>query len=193
MIYKLDDFDLEKENKPKLLLHSCCGPCSTSVIKRLIDYFDVTVLFYNPNIDTRLEFNKRLLAQQTVINHYNVNLITVDYNHNQYLEFVKGLEKEKEGGARCEKCFELRLNKTFEVAKEEGFDYVTTTLSVSPHKNSKLINEIGFRLSEQYGIGFVESDFKKKDGFLLSTKLSKELNLYRQNYCGCEFAKDHLM
>lgn len=223
-----------KELKPKkkMLLHSCCGPCSTYVISALLKDYDITVFFYNPNFDTSQEYERRIIAQKKVIDEINNNAINFIGNYSDlnkdfeiykkfselkndtqnaeiielqqvkfidglyepsiYLNAIKGLEKEKEGGKRCEECFRLRLTESVKVAKEKGFDIFTTTLSVSPYKNSKLINKIGSEISKEYGIEYLESNFKKKNGYLISTKMSDELELYRQNYCGCAFAKEHL-
>lgn len=178
------------ENKPKLLLHSCCGPCSTAVLERLASYFHITLLYYNPNIYPEDEYLLRLKTQIEVINKcgYDISLLEGEYIHEEYLAFIKGLEEEKEGGKRCEACFKLRLEKTAELAKRESFDYFTTTLTVSPHKNSPLINAIGKEISQKYGVKYLFSDFKKKEGYKRSTQLSKEYGIYRQNYCGCEFS-----
>lgn len=183
--------------KPSILLHSCCAPCSSSVLERLKQHFFVTVFYYNPNIDLEEEFLKRQEEEIRLIKSFNetdpknqIKIITTSHQSADYLNFVCGLENEKEGGARCEKCFLLRLEKTAEKAKELGFDYFSTTLSVSPLKNSQKINEIGTSLSKKYGIKFLVADFKKQDGFKRSIELSKKYNLYRQNYCGCKFSKN---
>ena len=175
--------------KQKLLLHSCCAPCSTACIERLIDYFDITIFYYNPNIDTLEEFNLRATEQVRYSKSLGIDCIVADYDKQSFLSQAKGLENEREGGARCEKCFNLRLEKTALKCKELGYDYFATTLTVSPLKNAKLINEIGFNLEKSLGIKYLPSDFKKQNGYLNSIRLSKENNLYRQNYCGCEFSK----
>ncbi len=175
--------------KKKLLLHSCCAPCSTACIERLIDYFDITIFYYNPNIDTLEEFNLRATEQVRYSKSLGIDCIVADYDKQSFLSKAKGLEKELEGGARCEKCFNLRLEKTALKCKELGYDYFATTLTVSPLKNAKLINEIGFNLEKSLGVKYLPSDFKKQNGYLNSIRLSKENNLYRQNYCGCEFSK----
>lgn len=174
----------------KMLLHSCCGPCSSSVLERLICDYDVTVVYYNPNIYPQEEYEKRKAEQIKLLNlaYPNVKFLDCDYNQKEYFDFVCGLENEKEGGARCTKCFELRLSFTAKKAKELDFDCFTTTLSVSPYKNSKLLNEIGNKLSSQIGIEYIEADFKKKNGYLRSIELSKKYNIYRQHYCGCKFS-----
>ncbi len=183
--------------KPKLLLHSCCGPCSTAVVERLTDEFDVTVFFYNPCITDEAEYQLRLKAQLEFIckfNQENTGSIKVyfkegSYRPTEFFNSVKGLEDEPEGGARCRVCFRQRLEKTAETAGLSGYDYFATTLTVSPHKNYKLISEIGRELALRYGLTFVDRDFKKKDGFKRSIELSKKYDLYRQNYCGCEYSK----
>lgn len=171
----------------KLLLHSCCAPCSTAVIERLKDDFDITIFYYNPNIQPREEYEKRLSEQKRLLGILKIPFIEGEYEEIAFEKISCGLENVKEGGARCYKCFEMRLGKTFEVAKEKGFDMFATTLSVSPMKNAKWINEIGQRL-ETDNLLFLESDFKKKDGYKRSIELSKQFNLYRQHYCGCLFS-----
>ena len=175
--------------KKKLLLHSCCAPCSTACIDRLIDYFGITIYYYNPNIDTLDEFNLRATEQIRYAESLGLKCIVADYDKKSFLSESWGLENESEGGARCEKCFSLRLEKTALMCKELGYDYFATTLTVSPLKNAKLINEIGFSLEQSLGALYLPSDFKKQNGYLDSIRLSKENNLYRQNYCGCEFSK----
>lgn len=177
--------------KKKLLLHSCCGPCSTSVIERLKEDYNLTIFYYNPNIYPQEEYKKRLATQKEYLTKSKQNIVVIDGTYADNPLFEKefsGLENCLEGGARCEKCLYLRIKKTAEYAKNNGFDVFTTTLSVSPHKNAKLINELGEKFSKEYNIEFLESDFKKKDGFLISTKLSKQYNLYRQQYCGCKYS-----
>ncbi len=181
---KLKEIEITKV-KPKLLLHSCCGPCSSYCLSYLNKYFDISILYYNPNIDTLSEFNKRLDYQKKIIDclGYNIPIIVPEYNHNSYLEYIKGFENEKEGSKRCYLCYKERLCKLIEYSND--FDYVTTTLSVSPYKNSNWINEIGLRLSNKY----MYSNFKLNDGYKASIELSKKYNLYRQEYCGCEFSR----
>lgn len=176
----------------KLLIHSCCAPCSTACLERLKGVFDITVLYYNPNIDTELEFNKRLLEQRRFCDEFGIKVIDLGYRKDEFLGEVIGLENEKEGGRRCEKCFYLRLKKTACYAKENGYDLFMTTLTVSPLKNATLINNIGREVAEEVGVNYLESDFKKKDGYKRSIELSTEYSLYRQNYCGCEFSKPQL-
>ena len=171
--------------KPSLLLHSCCAVCASSVLERLADNFDVTVFYYNPNIMPIGEYEKRLNEQKRYCKAWNINMIIGEYDNPRFLEYVKGLENEPEGGARCRKCFELRLDKTAEFAKAGSFSYFCTTLTVSPHKNSDLINIVGNEIGEKYNIKFLPSDFKKREGFKRSMTLANEFGLYKQNYCGC--------
>ena len=175
--------------KPKLLLHSCCGPCSTTVIERLKDHFDITIIYYNPNIEPYEEYLIRKEEQIKVINHYGLNIMDCDYDNELFHEMSKGLENVPERGIRCHKCYRLRLNYTCKKAKENNFEYFGTTLTVSPHKLSNVINEIGLELSNANNIKYLVSDFKKQNGYKRSIELSKEYNLYRQNYCGCIFSK----
>lgn len=178
-------------NKPRLALHSCCGPCSTYVLEYLTQYFDVTLFFYNPNIHPENEYKKRLDEQKKVCALFSVEVVECDYDVNTFFEKTKGLEDAIEGGERCTVCFELRLSHTIEKAVNLGsFDYVATTLTVSPHKNAPLINEIGERLVTDKNIKWLPSDFKKKNGYLRSIQLSKEHGIYRQDYCGCIYSKN---
>lgn len=184
------------DGKKSLLLHSCCGPCSTQVISFLNPYFDITVLYYNPNIEPYEEYLKRKNEQIKFINEFKgvnrVNFLDCDYDNETYLNACIGLENEKEGGSRCSVCFNLRLKKCAELAKENNFDYFGTTLTVSPHKNSQVINEIGLKISDNLHIPFLVGDFKKDNGYLKSIEYSKEYNLYRQDYCGCHFSNWHI-
>ena len=181
------------KEKKTLLLHACCAPCSSYVIEYLSNYFDITILFYNPNINNDIEYNKRLQELERFVKEFKTNnpvkVISLGYNHDEYLQTVLGLEEEKDGGSRCLKCYRLRIEKTFEYAKQYNFDYVTTTLTISPLKNSQVINKIGSELENIYHINYLYSDFKKKEGYKRSIVLSHEYNLYRQDYCGCEFSK----
>ena len=174
------------DGKKKLLLHSCCAPCSSYVISYLKDYFDITVLYYNPNIEPISEYNKRKEEQIRLCNIFNIKVLDCDYDNVIFHKVVAGFENEKEGGNRCFKCYELRLRKTASLAK--NYDYFGTTLTVSPFKNSKKLNEIGLILEQEYGIKYLVSDFKKKEGYKQSIKLSKEYNLYRQDFCGCIYS-----
>ena len=177
--------------KKKLLLHSCCGPCSTSVIEKLKDEYDITIYYYNPNIFPQEEYLKRLDEQKRYIKESCQDIKVVDgtYDDNvKYEDYVKGFENCPEGGDRCKLCFEFRLRQVATYAKENNFELFGTTLSVSPHKNAKLINEIGLKLQGEYGIEYLVADFKKQDGYLKSIQISKKFNLYRQQYCGCKFS-----
>lgn len=182
--------DLKKTGqKPKLLLHACCAPCSSSCIERLKEYFDLTVYFYNPNMDSREEYSLRASEQKKLCEWFAVPLILEDYLNEDFLSIAHGLENEKEGGARCKKCFSLRLKKCADYAKANGFEYFTTSLTVSPLKDVERLNVIGKSVGESVGVKFLPSDFKKKNGYARSIELSRELNLYRQNYCGCVYSK----
>ena len=167
---------------PTVLLHSCCAPCSSQVLARLSDYFLVTVLYYNPNIEPFSEYEKRKEEQKRFIETFP--------SKNKCI--AKGLEDAPEGGERCHKCYNLRLEKTAILAKENGFDYFCTTLTVSPFKNSRILNEIGSNLEKLYDVKYLYSDFKKEDGYKKSIEYSKKYNLYRQNYCGCIYSKNNL-
>lgn len=182
-------------DKPRILLHSCCAPCSTAVIERLKDNYEIVILYYNPNIYPEEEYLKRKNEEIKYINHLNetdkdikISMLDADYESEKFYEATKGYENEREGGARCAICFKLRLEKTAKLAKENGFDLFGTTLTVSPHKNAELINSIGLAIERETGVKFLVSNFKKQDGYKLSIELSKQNNIYRQNYCGCEFA-----
>lgn len=175
------------DGKKKLLLHSCCAPCSSYCITYLKDYFDITILYYNPNIEPIEEYNKRKNEQIKLCKLFNINVMDCDYDNLVYHDCIKGLENEPEGGKRCHKCYELRLRKTASMAR--GFDYFGTTLTISPLKNSKIINEIGIDLEKEYKVKYLLSDFKKKEGYKKSILLSKKYNLYRQNFCGCIYSK----
>ncbi|RII35254.1 hypothetical protein D2A34_08590 [Clostridium chromiireducens] len=185
--------NLVKEEKvPTLLLHSCCAPCSSYVLEYLSQYFSITIFFYNPNIYPLEEFSRRVAEQKGLISELKVKheimFIEGRYDTENFYKISKGLEQEKEGGARCFKCYELRLKEAALIASEKSYDYFTTTLSISPHKNAQKLNEIGKILSEEYGVKYLYSDFKKKEGYKRSIELSKEYNLYRQDYCGCVFS-----
>ncbi len=180
--------------KKNLLLHSCCAPCSSSVISRLKDYFNITILYYNPNIEPIEEYEKRKQEQIRFLKEFapEISILNIDYDHDRFLNICKGLEQEKEGGARCHKCYYLRLKKTLEIASLHHFDYFGTTLTVSPYKNSEIINTIGLYLEKQNKenpILFLVSDFKKRNGYKTSIDLSKKYHLYRQEYCGCLYGK----
>lgn len=178
---------------PRLMLHSCCAPCSSYTLEYLSEYFEISVFYYNPNISPKEEFEKRFEEQKRLIEALpaknKISLIKGEYNPEDFFKIAKGLEDAKEGYERCFKCYRLRLEKTAEKAKEYGFDYFCTTLSISPLKNSRKINEIGFEVAEKYGVGWLPSDFKKKEGYKRSIELSREYDLYRQNFCGCIYSK----
>lgn len=186
--------------RPKLLLHSCCAPCSSYVLEYLSQYFDITVFYYNPNVFPYEEYKTRLAEQQRLIATFNetnsillqytpINLIEDDYDYDDFKTKIIGLENEREGGQRCHICYELRLEATAKKAKENGFDYFATTLTVSPYKNAKFLNELGEKYAEIYQINYLFSDFKKRNGYPRSIELSKIHNLYRQDYCGCEYSR----
>lgn len=179
---------------PRLFLHSCCAPCSSYTLEYLSNYFEITVFYYNPNISPKEEFYKRLLEQKRLIQSlpakHKIELIEGEYNYDDFLKIAKGLENAREGGERCFKCYRLRLEESAKIAKEMGYDYFCTTLSISPLKNSQKINEIGYDVAEKYGISWLPSDFKKREGYKRSIELSREYNLYRQNFCGCVFSKE---
>ena len=175
--------------RKSVLLHTCCGPCSSACIERLHNDLDVTVYYYNPNIEPKEEYLKRKETQIGLLKELNIPYIDADYDNENFREKVKGLETEPEGGARCPVCFKMRLDKTARVAKENNFDYFCTSLTVSPHKNSAIINLIGESVSKEVGVKYLYADFKKREGYKRSIELSREYNLYRQDYCGCLFSK----
>ena len=178
--------------RPRLLLHSCCGPCSSSVLELLTKYFDVTLLWYNPNLHPQDEFDRRLATQIELIEKAGlteeVPILAESRKHEDYLRRVEGLENEPEGGRRCTECFRLRLTECARMAKRYGFDYYCTTLTVSRHKDAERINALGEELGKAFGVAWLPSDFKKRGGELRSQRLSEQYGLYRQNYCGCEFS-----
>jgi predicted adenine nucleotide alpha hydrolase (AANH) superfamily ATPase len=193
---KLDEiiaYNQRNNSIPSLLLHSCCAPCSSYCIEYLSQYFDITLYFYNPNISYKEEFTKRADELTRLINSMpltrKVNLVIEHFNPNEFYEIAKGLEKEPERGARCEKCFYLRLKQTAQYAKSYNYDYFSTTLSISPHKDAQLLNKLGEKISSIYNVNYLFSDFKKKNGYKRSIELSNEYDLYRQNYCGCIYSK----
>ena len=196
------------EGRKRLLLHVCCAPCSSYVLEYLREYFDVTVYYYNPNITEATEYEKRLQEEQRLIQEYNnqvergafegmhstaragrIDFLPAPYDPERYLEEVRGLENCREGGSRCEVCFRLRLSRTAEAARDGGYDFFTTSLTISPLKNAPLLNEIGEEQGRLWGVPFLPSDFKKKDGYKRSIELSGMFSLYRQNYCGCVFSR----
>lgn len=188
MLQELDTLDSRK----RILLHSCCGPCSSYVITFLVKYFDIAVYYYNPNIYPETEYLHRKNEQIRLINllknDYNIDYIDTEYDYKEYLNFVNVIPFNKEGDKHCYNCYLYRMDKTASVAVENGYDYFTTTLSVSPYKKSDYINEIGQSLEQKYGIKYLYSNFKKQDGYKKSIELSKKYDLYRQNYCGCVYS-----
>lgn len=181
----------ELKEKKRLLLHVCCAPCSTACLELLSKHFRVSVYFDNPNLDSLEEYERRLDEERRFVSLTGLadEIIAVPYDSSRYFEAIEGMENEKEGGKRCISCFNLRLGDSASYAKAHGFDYFTTTLTISPHKNAELLNSIGRSMGEKYGVSFLPSDFKKKEGFKRSTVLSDEYKLYRQDYCGCIFSK----
>ena len=176
--------------KPGLLLHSCCGPCSSYVLEYLTRYFDVTLLFYGPNIQPEAEYRKRLYWQRETLSHFpGVKLMECSYDGEAFEAAARGLEAEPEGGARCTKCFRLRMEETAKRAAAGGIPWFCTTLSVSPHKDAERINRIGAELEARYGVRWLPSDFKKRNGYLRSIRLAQEFGLYRQDWCGCRFSR----
>lgn len=204
---ELDRLLTRLEGRPRLLIHSCCAPCSSYVLEYLREYFDITVLYYNPNITDAQEYEKRLEEQGRLIDRMNlqpdgqqsvqpdghrrppIRLERGGYEPALFYEAARGLEKVPEGGERCFRCYELRLRETARLAAAEGYDYFTTTLTISPLKNAHKLNEIGNRLAQETGTAFLPSDFKKKNGYKRSVELSEQYGLYRQDYCGCVFSK----
>lgn len=179
--------------RPALLLHACCAPCSSYVLEYLDEYFDITVFFYNPNITEAVEYKKRADELRRLISELphkgDIKFIDGGYAPEKFTEIAKGLEHAPEGGERCFKCYRLRLEETAKIASEQGFDYFTTTLSISPHKNAQVLNQIGKELAGTFGVGYQFSDFKKRNGYKRSCELSEVYNLYRQDYCGCIYSK----
>ncbi|MBQ4587620.1 MAG: epoxyqueuosine reductase QueH [Clostridia bacterium] len=190
--FQFDNIVKGLETKKRLLLHACCAPCASSVLERVTPYFDVTIYFYNPNITDRSEYLHRyneLLRFVSIVYGDKIKVIDGGFDPRPFIEAARGLEDEPERGLRCDKCFYLRLKKTAELAKVGLYDYYCTTLSVSPHKNAQLLNELGFKIEQEELVKWLPSDFKKKQGYVRSIELSKEYDLYRQNYCGCVFSQ----
>ena len=189
----LDETIKNLTNVPRLLLHACCAPCSSYCIEYLSNYFEITIYYYNPNIDKEEEYDYRYSELERFIKEfktkYPVHLVNAGYHKEDFEEIAKGLESEPERGRRCLKCYRLRLENSYQYAKDNNFDYITTTLTLSPHKPSKVINEIGGELEKEYSVPYLYSDFKKRDGYKRSITLSHEYNLYRQDYCGCKYSK----
>lgn len=190
---KIIEKNKREDLTPSLLLHCCCAPCSSYTIEYLTEFFNITVLYYNPNISPKEEYLKRkaeeirLISTMPVKN--KVDFLDCDYNSSEFFEIARGYEQCREGGERCFRCYELRLDKTAGIAKEKGYDFFCTTLSISPLKNAKKINEIGYNVAQKYGVTWLASDFKKREGYKRSIELSKEYGLYRQNFCGCIYSK----
>ncbi|SFH51772.1 hypothetical protein SAMN04487830_10112 [Pseudobutyrivibrio sp. OR37] len=184
--------NLKEGQVPSLLLHSCCAPCSSYCIEYLSQFFNVTVFYYNPNIYPDEEYYHRVKEQQRFIKEFPtkhpVDFIEGDYDKNSFYQIAKGLEHEPEKGMRCHKCYDLRLRRTALVAKEKGFDFFTTTLTISPMKDSQVLNEIGLSIAKELGVNWLPSDFKKKEGYKRSTEISREYDMYRQDYCGCVYS-----
>lgn len=179
----------------KLLIHACCAPCSTACLERVVPYFNTTVYFYNPNMDTAEEYFKRAEEERRFLKEAygdSVGLVIENYRSEEFYKIAEGEENAPEGGSRCTKCFNLRLTETAKYAKEHSFDCISTTLTVSPYKNAPLLNEVGERVAKENGVEWIYCDFKKKNGFLRSTELSQRFGLYRQNYCGCVFSKNRI-
>jgi len=176
-------------NKPKLFLHACCAPCITYPYIELFPYYTVSVYFYNPNIHPAAEYDMRLKNMRELAYKWKFDLIVASYDVNRWFQAIEGLEDCQEGGERCVECYRLRLQKTAEAAKKRGFDLFATTLTVSPLKDAEVINSIGQKIQKRIGINYLESDFKKKDGFKKSCEISRQQDLYRQNYCGCIYSK----
>ena len=181
-----------KALRPKLLLHACCAPCSSYVIEYLTNFFDITLLYYNPNITPEDEHSARanelVRLTKEMKSLQNVSVVITDYTPQDFYAISKNLENEREGGPRCSKCYRLRLTYSAEYAKAHGFDYFTTTLSISPHKNAAYINELGASLEREYGVRYLFADFKKKNGYARSIEICKEFDIYRQDWCGCRFS-----
>lgn len=192
----IEQMPKEGGSVPTLFLHSCCAPCSSYVLEYLCQYFHITVFYYNPNISYEEEYQKRVEEQKRLIDAYNregrgypISVVEGEYKPQAFFEMAKGLEQCPEGGERCFKCYEMRLRETARLGKKGGYDYFTTTLTISPLKNAAKLNEIGMALGEEYDVAWLPSDFKKKEGYKRSIELSKEYDLYRQDYCGCVYSK----
>ena len=189
---KMEEIIKNTSEGSSLLLHACCAPCSSTVLERLGNFFKITILYYNPNITDKDEYEKRLdeikKFTSSFKTKYKIEVIAGRYEPREFFDIARGLEDEPERGRRCYKCYKLRLEETAKIAKELNFDYFTTTLSLSPYKDAKWINEIGESLQKIYNVNFLYSDFKKKNGYKRSIELSHEFNLYRQDYCGCVYS-----
>ncbi|NLJ16111.1 MAG: epoxyqueuosine reductase QueH [Clostridiales bacterium] len=194
MLDKLSDIK-GQEKIPSLLLHSCCAPCSSYVLEVLSNYFRITISYYNPNIYPKQEFSRRFNELKKFVKSFplknEVEVLELSYIPDEFYSAVRGMENEREGGERCFKCYELRLEKAAIIAKQMSFDWFTTALSISPHKNAQKINEIGYKLEKKYNVKYLPADFKKNNGFKRSIEISREYDLYRQDYCGCVFSKNN--
>ena len=183
----------ERRDTPSLLLHACCGPCSSYVLEYLSKYFNITILYYNPNISDAFEYQKRLQEIKKFVKKiktkYPITVLEGRYQPKEFFDAVRGYESLKEGSERCFRCYHLRLLETARLAFEKSYDYFGTTLSISPYKNSQVLNEIGKNLEKEYQVSYLYADFKKKNGYQRSIELSKEYGLYRQDYCGCIYSK----
>lgn len=190
---KLDEIIEGLSERKTLLLHACCAPCSSYVLEYLDNFFDITVFYYNPNISPLSEYEKRISELRRLISEmplsHEINFLGGTYEPEKFDNIAKGLENVPEGGERCFRCYRLRMEEAAKIAAEKGFDYFTTTLSISPHKNAEKLNEIGKELEKEHNIKYLYSDFKKKNGYKRSIELSREYNLYRQNYCGCIYSE----
>ena len=203
LLFKKIDEIKNSNEKPSLLLHVCCAPCSSACLDILKEWFNITLLFYNPNIQPKEEYFKRQEELKQFVSELNqensqkiqadilkeIKILDVEYDPDEFFQVTKGLENEKEGGKRCRKCFELRLAKTADICKKGGYDYFTTTLTLSPYKDSQLLNEIGKTMQDRFNKQYLFSDFKKNEGYKKSIEYSKKYKLYRQDYCGCVFSK----
>lgn len=196
MNYQLKLEEIIEDNKdktPRLLLHSCCAPCSSYVLEYLTNYFEITILFYNPNISEEKEYIKRLEEIKKLVEeipHKNkIEIVEGRYEPKEFFDITRGLENAPEGGERCFKCYKLREEEAAKYAKDNNYDFFTTTLSISPHKNADKLNEIGEELQDKYQVNYLYADFKKKGGYQRSIELSKEYDLYRQDFCGCVYSK----
>jgi predicted adenine nucleotide alpha hydrolase (AANH) superfamily ATPase len=179
----------KRSSKPRLLLHTCCGPCAAAVLEKLVDTYEVACFFYNPNIHPEAEYGLRIDQARELARRLAVGFTDGEYDAHQWFEEISGLEEEPEGGRRCEVCFRIRLGRTAKKAKEMGFGAFATTLAISPHKDTQVIEKVGQEVSREVGIPFLSGDWKKGNGFKRSVELSKEHGLYRQNYCGCEYSR----
>ena len=190
---KLDEIIESMDGRKTLLLHACCAPCSSYVLEYLTQYFDISILYYNPNISPYSEYEKRISELKRLTKEMplsgRIDLIDGKYDPESFFDMTKGMEDLPEGGERCFKCYRLRMEEAAKVALNGGFDYFTTTLSISPHKNAEMINKIGQELETECGIKYLYADFKKRDGYKRSIQLSREYGLYRQDYCGCIYSK----